>query len=49
MLGRYLRRAFGSLDRHPGLTALLVLVVALGIAVIVMTLAGAPAVPGAPI
>jgi putative ABC transport system permease protein len=49
MLGYYLRLALKSFGRNPGITALMVLAIALGIAVCVMTLTVYHAMSGNPI
>jgi putative ABC transport system permease protein len=49
MLGYYTRLAFKSFQRNPGVTALMVLAVALGIAVCIMTLTVYHAMSGNPI
>src|SRR5215472_8694491 len=49
MLGYYLRLALRSFARTPGITALMVLAIALGIAVCVMTLTVFHAMSGNPI
>jgi putative ABC transport system permease protein len=49
MLGYYLRLALKSFTRNPGITALMVLAIALGIAVCVMTLTVYHAMSGNPI
>jgi putative ABC transport system permease protein len=49
MLSYYLRLALGSFRRNPGITALMVLAIALGIAVCVMTLTVFHAMSGNPI
>jgi putative ABC transport system permease protein len=49
MFGYYTRLALGSFGRNPGLTALMVLAIALGIAVCIMTLTVFHAMSGNPI
>jgi putative ABC transport system permease protein len=49
MLGYYTRLAFRSFGRNPGITALMVLAIALGIAVCIMTLTVFHAMSGNPI
>src|SRR5580693_5618028 len=49
MQGYYLRLALKSFGRNPGLTALMVLAIALGIAVCIMTLTVYHAMSGNPI
>src|ERR1700741_2565306 len=49
MFGYYLRLAFASFRRNPGLTALMVLAIALGIAVCLITLTGYRAAANNPI
>ena len=49
MLGYYLRLAAGSFRRNPGLTALMVMAIALGIAVCLITLTGYRAAANNPI
>src|ERR1700739_3463752 len=49
MLGYYLRLALNSFRRNPGITALMVIAIALGVAVCVMTLTVYQAMSGNPI
>src|SRR3954469_11972365 len=49
MFAYYLRLAFASFKRNPGLTALMVLAIALGIAVCLITLTGYRAAANNPI
>src|SRR5215475_9556414 len=49
MLGYYARLAWKSFNRNPGITALMVLAIALGIAVCIMTLTVFHAMSGNPI
>ena len=49
MFGYYLRLALKSFGRNPGITALMVIAIALGIAVCVMTLTVYHAMSGNPI